>query len=252
MKSGYSAARSRALLRDFDETARLAGARLAPRYGHEFTEAVAREVRHEYERLIPEIPFIPGARARPLNAFLRITTQELAVYRVMKRRGQSADDAWEICHEAIAARMDMYPAWKAWFLRKIMFSRGMKRRVGKRATSGHQLRFGDFEVRYLIGDGESFDWGVDYVACGNYEFMKEQGAEEFAPYVCLSDMALGEALGWGLTRTETLADGCDRCDFRFKKGGGTHISSRTPEVQKTIERIQATEALAQGGHPWPR
>ena len=111
------------------------------------------------------------------------------------------------------------------------------------------------EVRYLIGDGEGFDWGVDYVSCGNYEFMKQQGAEEFAPYVCLSDMALGEALGWGLTRTQTLADGCDRCDFRFKQGGGTHISSQTRGVQKTIERIRGKERiarLAQGGHAWPR
>ena len=155
----------------------------------------------------------------------------------MKRLGKSVDEAWEICHEAIVARMEKYPAWKAWLLRKLMFSRAMKRRVGRRATAGEQLRFGDFAVRYLVGDGESFDWGVDYVSCGNYEFMKQQGAEEFAPYVCLSDMALGEALGWGLIRTETLADGCGRCDFRFKQGGGTHISSRTPEVQKTIERI---------------
>ena len=100
------------------------------------------------------------------------------------------------------------------------------------------------EVRYLIGDGEGFDWGVDYVSCGNYEFMKQQGAEEFAPYVCLSDMALGEALGWGLTRTQTLADGCDRCDFRFKQGGGTHISSQTRGVQKTIERIRGEERIA--------
>ncbi len=238
MKHGYYAARSRALLRDFDETARLARARLAFRYGEEFTQGVTREVRREYERLIPEIPFIPGVRARSLNAFLRITAQELAVYRVMKRRGKSADEAWELCHEAIVARMETYPAWKARFLGKLMFSRAMRRRVGKRAASSTQLRFGDFEVRYLIGDGEGFDWGVDYVACGNYEFMKEQGAEEFAPYVCLSDMALGEALGWGLTRTQTLADGCDRCDFRFTRGGATRISSQTPEVQKTIERIK--------------
>jgi hypothetical protein len=255
MNSGYPAARSRALLRDFDETARLARTRLASRYGEEFTEAVAREVRQEYERLIPEIPFIPGLRARSLNAFLRITAQELAVYRVMKRRGKSADEAWEICHEAIGARMEKYPAWKARLLGKLMFSKAMKRRVGKRAANGDELRFGDFEVRYLIGEGESFDWGVDYVACGNHEFMKQQGGEEFAPYVCLSDMALGEALGWGLIRTQTLADGCDRCDFRFKQGGETQISSQTPEVQETIERIQEKEQLArlaQGGHPWPR
>lgn len=244
MKNGYYAARSRSLLRDFDETVRQARARLASRYGDEFTEAVAREIRQEYERLIPEIPFIPGLRARSLNAFLRITAQELAVYRVMKRRGKNAAEAWEICHEAIVARMEKYPTWKARLLGKLMFSNALRRRVGKRAAKGDQLRFGDFEVRYLIGDGESFDWGVDYVACGNYEFMKQQGAEEFAPYVCMSDMALGRALGWGLTRTQTLADGCDRCDFRFKQGGKTQISSRTPEVQETIERIEGKEQLA--------
>ncbi len=239
MKNGYYAApeRSRSLLRSFDETARLARARLVSRYGAELTDTVAQEVRQEFERLIPDIPFIPGVKARALNVFLRATAQELAVYRVMKRLGKSSNEAWEICHEAIVARMEEYPAWKAWVLKKLMFSRAMKRRVGKRAAAGEQLRFDDFEVRYLVGDGESFDWGVDYVSCGNYEFMKQQGAEEFAPYVCLSDMALSEALGWGLVRTETLADGCERCDFRFKQGGGTQISSRTPEVQETIERI---------------
>ena len=91
------------------------------------------------------------------------------------------------------------------------------------------------------GDGKEFDWGVDYTGCSNYEFVKQQGAKEFAPYVCLSDIALSAAMGWGLIRTETLADGCDRCDFRFKKGGETKISSTVPEVQATIERIKKTE-----------
>ncbi len=250
MKTGYYASRSHALLRDFDETARLARVRLTLGSGTEFTDALVRAIREEFERLIPEIPHISGLRARPLNAFLRVTAQELAVYRAMKKLGRSASEAWEVCHEAIVARMEEYPAWKVWLLRRLMFSGPMKRRVRKRASQEEPLRFGDFEVRYLLGDGESFDWGVDYVACGNYEFMKEQGAEEFAPYVCMSDIALGEALGWGLTRTETLADGCDRCDFRFTKGERTHISSQTPEVQATIERIEQREALTQGVAPW--
>lgn len=72
--------------------------------------------------------------------------------------------------------------------------------------------------------------------------MQEQGAEEFAPYVCMSDIALSDALGWGLIRTEILADSCERCDFRFKKGGKTQISSKTPEVQVTIEKIRKKEA----------
>jgi hypothetical protein len=45
-----------------------------------------------------------------------------------------------------------------------------------------------------------------------------------------------------LIRTQTLADGCDYCDFRFKKGAVTQISSKTPEVQDAIERIRDKEA----------
>lgn len=242
MRNGYYQARSRALLGDFDRTVSLARRGFERRYGAEFTNTLVHDARREFERLIPEIPHISGLRARPLNVFLRATAQELAVYRAMKRNGRSASEAWEVCHGAIVARMEAFPAWKTWLLRKLMFSGLMRHRVRKRAALGEPIQLGDFLVRYLTGDGETFDWGVDYVACGNYEFMKQQDAEEFAPYVCMSDIALGEALGWGLTRTQTLADGCDYCDFRFTKGGGSHISSQTPEVQKTIDRIATANA----------
>ena len=82
------------------------------------------------------------------------------------------------------------------------------------------------------------DFGVDYVRCGNLELAKKLGAEEFAPYVCMSDIALSDALGWGLIRTQTLADGCSHCDFRFQRDGETRISSKTPDVQEAIERIE--------------
>ena len=111
----------------------------------------------------------------------------------------------------------------------------------RRAENSEQLQFGDFEIRYVKGDGKEFDWGVDYVKCGNYNFMKDQGAEEFAPYVCMSDIALGKALEWGLTRTHTIADGYETCNFRFKKGSKNRISSKTPEVQRTIEKIEQQE-----------
>jgi len=71
--------------------------------------------------------------------------------------------------------------------------------------------------------------------------VKKHAGEEFAPYICMSDIALSEAMGWGLIRTQTLADGCSHCDFRFKKGAATKISSKTPEVQESIERIRKKE-----------
>ncbi len=138
--------------------------------------------------------------------------------------------------------MERFPKIKRWLLARFMFSSLVKKMARKRALKGQQIKTGDFETRLVVRDGKNFDFGVDYVACGNYKFVQDQGAEEFAPYVCMSDIALGDAMGWGLIRTETLADGGERCDFRFKKGGKTQISSKTPEVQATIEKIRRKEA----------
>ncbi len=57
------------------------------------------------------------------------------------------------------------------------------------------------------------------------------------PYVCLADISLSDAFGWGLTRTQTIGDGCIYCDFRFKNGSATKITSKIPEVQKMIDKL---------------
>ena len=237
----YYLSKKSKLLKNFDKTANLIRDYLVKHYGKEYADTLYKQTRQQYENLIPEIPYIKGIRAGALNSFLLIVAQELALYKTMKKQDKELGEIWEICHEAIKLRMAKFPKFKRWLLKKLMYSNFLLRRVKKRAERGEQLKFGDFEIRYLIGDGKDFDWGVDYVACGHYTFLKAQGAEQFAPYVCLSDMALGDALGWGLTRTQTIADGCEYCDFRFKKGTKANISSKTPQVQKTIEKIRQIE-----------
>ncbi|KPK43757.1 MAG: hypothetical protein AMJ65_04920 [Phycisphaerae bacterium SG8_4] len=114
--------------------------------------------------------------------------------------------------------------------------------MARRARQKQKVRFGDFEIEYLIGERYEFDFGVNYLQCSNHTFVKRHGAEKFAPYVCMSDIALSEAMGWGLIRTETLAGGCPHCDFRFKEGAATQIWSKTPQVQEAIERIRKKDA----------
>jgi len=238
VRTDSRARESEILLGDFDETARLVRRLLADRYGEQGADALCRAAREKYEEIIPQTPRIEGVRARAMNSFLRITAQEIAVYKAVEERGGTAPEAWEICHEAIRLRMDGFPKWKRWLLRRPMHSGIVRRIARRRGEKKEQVRVGDFEIRYLTGYGSDFDFGVDYVRCGNLELAKRLGAEEFAPYVCMSDIALSNALGWGLIRTQTLADGCSHCDFRFKKNGETRISSKTPEVQETIERIE--------------
>ena len=238
---GYYNSRQGKLLKDFDRTLALMKDSLVQRYGEEFAKIIQSNVRQEYEKLIPEIPYIKGLRGKIFNNFLLITAQELATYKAMKQQGQSASEAWELCHQALRLRVAQIPPWKRWLLRNLMFSSLMKKIVARRAKQQQKVRSGDFEVEYLTGRGDDFDIGVNYLKCGNYNFAMEHGGEEFAPFICMSDIALSEALGWGLVRTQTLADGCDYCDFRFKKGAATQIDSKTPEVQAVIAKIRDRE-----------
>lgn len=241
---GYYVKRIKALLNEFDLTSALMEDSLVKRYGKEFASKLKKEIRQEYEKLIPEIPFIQGFRARPLNFFLISTAQGLALYKGMKKHDKPVGEVWEVCHEALRLRSAAIPRWKRWLLKHFMFSSLVKKIMQRRARKQEKGHFGDFEIEYLIGKGEDYDFGVNYLRCGNLNFVKKHGGEEFAPYACMSDIALSDALGWGLIRTQTLADGCHHCDFRFKKGAATQISSKTPEVQETIERICKGEAPA--------
>ena len=222
------------LLKNFDKTANLIRGYVVLRYGKELADSLFRKTRQNYEQLIPHMPHVDSFPA--LNSFLKIATLELAVFRALKEHGKSASEAWEICHEALKARTEAMPKLLKKLIGWYLFTGFVKNRARK--ISGRDL--GGFTIEYVEEEGA---WGVNYRRCAIYDFLKEQNAEDFSPYVCLSDMALSDAMGWGLKRTETLADGCDKCNFRFRKGAKTEISSRTPAVQATIDKIVSNERL---------
>ena len=240
--TGYYTSSKEKCLKDFDKTCTLMKDALVTRYTAEFVDTLEKAVRREYETLIPEIPYIKGGRARALNSFLLITAQELAVFKAMEKHGKPPAEAWELCHEALRLKVATVPRWKKWIMGRIMFSGLMKKITARRARKGEKGRFGEFEIEYLAGEEDDFNFGVNYLQCGNYNFAVKHGGAAFAPYICMSDIALSDAMGWGLTRTQTLADGCSYCDFRFKEGAPTQISSKTPEVQDTIEKIRIRES----------
>jgi hypothetical protein len=48
---------------------------------------------------------------------------------------------------------------------------------------------------------------------------------DVVPYICAMDILLSEARQSGLRRTQTLAEGGNKCDFRFKIGRKTIVRS---------------------------
>lgn len=171
----------------------------------------------ELERLQPAIPYI-GALQWPLPSTLVGSAVSLAFYRVLQPRGFSLQAVGDVIANATRADLSTrtpdalheegarqftqqsYDQWKGF------------------AAQSQQRRFaGDWVYEFVPGVAGSFDWGVDYLECGIAKLFKSQGALELAPALCALDFVVSEAQGTGLTRTKTLVQGGDRCDFRYRK-----------------------------------
>lgn len=190
--------------------------------GKEQAERFMRESRQEYEALIPRIPFIGNSLAT--LSFYKPVTRYLAIYRALQKQGRTAEEAGRLIYcmgteEALAisplGRRVMEVLWFSRLLRKLIERRAIK--------SQRRIYPADFVMNYVEGDGQEFDYGVDYLECANCKFLQAESAFEIAPYVCATDKPISELMGWGLYRRTTIADGSPICQFRFKKGGETRV-----------------------------
>lgn len=222
MRENYLFRKSR-LLRGFDKSLALVKLSLYSSLGEKQAIQLIRESRGEYEALIPRIPFI--GNNNPMLVFFLPTTRYLAVYRALQRQGRTIEDAGRLTIEIGAEELKAIPFIARRFISYLWFSQWFKERIKRRAIDSQQRRYpGNYVLTYVEGDGREFDYGVDYTECASCKLLQAENAFELAPYVCAVDQIASELLGWGLTRTMTLAEKSHKCDFRFKKGGKTHVA----------------------------
>jgi hypothetical protein len=225
--------RKNQLLRTFDKSLSRVKRPLDAWLGIQQANRLIQESRLAYEDLIPRIPFI--GNKNPLLVFFWPTTRYLAIYRALQSRGLAIEEAGRLIFTIGTEDLKALPSIARRFLGTIWFSPWFKARIKKRGIETQRRRYpGDFVLNYVQGDGRAFDYGVDYIECANCKLLKAEHAFELAPYVCAVDKPASELLGWGLTRTMTLAEGFDKCDFRFKKGGATSVAV-PPSLQALIE-----------------
>jgi hypothetical protein len=216
--------RKQQLLKSLDRSIARSKQVLISRYGNERANTLIGEFRREYEALIPQIPFI--GEKNPFLIFLLPTSRYLAIYRVLRRNGFILEEAGQIIYQMNEAELKSIPILVRRIIGYLFFSKLFIWRVKKRAKESQERKYpGGYVLTFIEGYGQKFDYGFDYTECGGCKFLNEQNASELAPFMCALDKTVSEALSWGLTRTMTIADGFDKCDFRFKKSGKTNITS---------------------------
>lgn len=210
------------LMRTFDKLLTRVKPSVVSWLGEEQASRFMRESRQEYEALIPRIPFI-GNNNLTLSFFFP-TTRYLAVYRAFQKQGRTVEDAGRLVFMIGAEEARAIPSIPHRFIEYLWFSPLFRKLIKIRGIRSQQRRYPeDFVLNYVEGDGREFDYGVDYSECATCKFLRAENAFELAPYECATDKPISELMGWGLTRTMTLAEGFPKCDFRFKKGGKTRV-----------------------------
>lgn len=226
----YYRRRKLRFLWEFDLVAKSARSVLEKDFGTDARPMIV-EIRREFESLIPQLPYIGGKQ--PFTEFIVFTAMFLALYRITKARGKTTKQTGEMMYEIGRVFLRSYPPFLKFMFRKMSFSRRYLNLLKAEAVESRRREYPEgYVINFIEGDGETFDYGVDYIECGSCKFLTKHDAPELASYLCTVDTLYSEALGWGLTRTQTLAEGADRCNFRFKFGGKTNVA--VPETLREV------------------
>ena len=185
-------------------------------FGEKFGENILLKAKYRYEDLIPEIPYI-GGEENHLTSSLVGSVECLALYQEMNASGKTAAETGKVLYEAIVERYGN-PIPEIPLSQKLSEEDFMRRRKERAERSQQREYEGDFVYEFVEGDGDTFDYGYNFTECATQKFYITQAAEEFLPFYCFLDFPKSRLYGLGLSRTGTLAEGCEVCDFRFNAG----------------------------------
>jgi len=214
-----------ALLRDPDPLADFYASTekvLCTRFGQSRAKGLVHDIRREYEALTLEAPTI-GGEDNIFTEWLTYGVYYLAVYRILASQDQSVEQVGRIIYETYETMADR-PRWLIDLVGSLKYGQGYVERLRPAAVESQQRGYPeDWGCTFVEGDGETFDYGLDITECGICKFYHAQGADELAPYMCLSDYVVSQAFGRGLVRYKIIAEGAVVCDFQYKQGRETFV-----------------------------
>lgn len=203
-------------------------------FGAVRSRAMAEQAAETFDKLFDQFPEVGGDRNWDTQ-FIPVAAWYVALYRPMQSAGKSAEDVGKLVYDLYRRSLEGTPKDETTREGENLFNPDSMAAMAAWAEWTQKREYpANWVAAFIRGDGKEFDYGYDYTECGLVKYFRSQGVSELAPYVCLNDFLKSAAIGSGLSRTRTLAEGDEVCDFRYKKG--------RPVIQDwdtEIDRIQA-------------
>ena len=189
-----------------------------PEFGLKKSQEMAQEALALFDRLLPDLPDVGGEK-NWCTPFIPIAAWYVALYAPMRGNGKTAEDVGKLVYDLHKTMLQYIPQSKLHQEGENMFKPESMIEMRDWASWSQEREYpANWAAQFIQGNGVEFDFGYDYSECGVVKYLKAQAVPELAPYVCLNDFPKSAAMGSGLQRKTTLAQGNKICDFRYKKG----------------------------------
>lgn len=204
----------RAYKKYFDQALRLKYPGKAPEY--------IRETESLFLRIRTDLDFV-SVSGNPMDRRLYISAYFLALIQLMDREGKSVEEIRSLVTGIASEYVRPKNKWQA-FLKRLpakliktelasILLKKMDRMVSRKFHPE------GFRVRVITAKEETlgFGYGVDILECGICKLFARHGFSKYAVLLCEVDYITSSLAGLQLVRTGTIANGAEKCDFRFKK-----------------------------------
>ncbi|MFW9818635.1 MAG: L-2-amino-thiazoline-4-carboxylic acid hydrolase [Candidatus Thorarchaeota archaeon] len=229
------------LIKRFGYSLAIAKKLLMERFDESKSEDLINQMRTQYEEMLPKIPDVGGKK----NLFISIITDKvslLAMFFILEKEGYSYREIGEfaIKFTEIETKNAMERAEKKGMnLIDFYFNDVFFNSVKAHCDDTLKRKYPDnWVMKYVDGTNEDFDYGLNVSECAIHKIYTKLGAEKYAPFGCLLDFAQANVLGFGLTRSQSLANGASGCDHRWSRIGNTPKAwppENFPEYTKKFE-----------------
>jgi len=185
-------------------------------------DGIKREVMDEFQIVLTQTPYVGGAASRMSDFFMRLIGF-MAISRVLRRHGVPLAVIGDIERETYKAQLLTQPeAERRAAGRQFLSPENqalLREQAATSATKNHRDEFpGDFVYDFVApGPDDTFEFGINYKACGFCKFAARHGDKEILPNICGLDFDAYATRGIHLERTQTLAGGANHCNFRFSR-----------------------------------
>jgi len=174
---------------------------------------VMRKTQPLYRDIVQRSPSI-GGRENPTIMNVLIAAFVAAIYKTAGGKLSS-----ERMGEAFSDALEQAAAFKlfARFMGKRNFTRRWQdKRYAWAVASQGKVYPADFVSAFVYGKTIN-EYGVNYSECGICKLLQRESCADLAPQLCKFDYVTAKYMGCTLTRTKTIANGDEICDFWFSK-----------------------------------